>query len=41
MEGVDDLSVLNVRDLIPGVAEGLDIVVEALIILLLDGLERF
>jgi hypothetical protein len=39
MEGVNDLDVLDVRDAISSIAEMLDIIVEALITLLLDGLE--
>jgi hypothetical protein len=39
MEGVNDLDVLDVRDAIFGIAEMLDIIVETLIMLLLDGLE--
>jgi hypothetical protein len=39
MEGVNDLNVLNVRDVISGIAEMLDIIVKTLIMLLLDGLE--
>jgi hypothetical protein len=38
-EGVDDLDVLDVRDGIPGIAKTLDVIVETLIMLLLDGLE--
>jgi hypothetical protein len=36
---VNDLVVLDVRGVISGIAETLDIIVETLIILLLDGLE--
>jgi hypothetical protein len=38
-EGVNDLDVLNVRDVVSGIAETLDIILETLIMLLLDGLE--
>jgi hypothetical protein len=38
-EGVNDLDVLDVRDAISSIAEMLYIIVEALITLLLDGLE--
>jgi hypothetical protein len=38
-EGVNDLDVLDVQDAISGIAETLDIIVETLIMLLLDGLE--
>jgi hypothetical protein len=38
-EGVNDLDVLDVWDVISGIAEMLDIVTETLIMLLLDGLE--
>jgi hypothetical protein len=37
MEGVDDLDVLDVRDSIPGIAKMFHVVLEALIMLLLDG----
>jgi hypothetical protein len=40
-EGVDDLDVLDVRDVISGNAETLDIIAETLIMLLLNGLEGF
>jgi hypothetical protein len=39
MEGVNDLNVLDVRDAISDIAETLDIIVETLIMLLLEGLE--
>jgi hypothetical protein len=39
MEGVDDLDVLDVRDNVPGIAEMFHVVSDALIMLLLDGLE--
>jgi hypothetical protein len=38
-EGIDDLDVLDVRDSIPSVAEIFHVVLEALIMLLSDGLE--
>jgi hypothetical protein len=38
-EGVNDLNVLDVQDIIFGIAETLDVIVETLIMLLLDGLE--
>jgi hypothetical protein len=38
-EGIDDLHVLHVWDGVPGIAEMLDIIIEILIMLLLDGLE--
>jgi hypothetical protein len=38
-EVVDDLNVLDVRDIISGIAEMLDMITETLIMLLLDGLE--
>jgi hypothetical protein len=41
MEGVNDLDVLDVRDIIFGIIETLDIIVETLIMLLLDGLKGF
>jgi hypothetical protein len=39
IEGINDLDVLDVWDVVSGIAETLDIIVETLIILLLDGLE--
>jgi hypothetical protein len=39
MEGVNDLDVLNMRDVIPSIAETLDIIAETLIMLLFDDLE--
>jgi hypothetical protein len=39
MKGVNDLDVLDMRDAISGIAEMLDIIMETLIMLLLDGLE--
>jgi hypothetical protein len=39
MEGVNNLDVLNIQDVISGIAETLDIIMETLIMLLLDGLE--
>jgi hypothetical protein len=38
-EGVNNLNVLDVQDVISGIAEMLDIITETLIVLLLDGLE--
>jgi hypothetical protein len=38
-EDTDDLDVLNVRDVVSGIEETLDIITETLIMLLLDGLE--
>jgi hypothetical protein len=38
-KGINDLDVLDVRDVISGIAEMLDIIAETLIMLLLDGLE--
>jgi hypothetical protein len=38
-EGINDLDVLDVRDVISGIAETLGIITETLIMLLLDGLE--
>jgi hypothetical protein len=38
-EGVNDLDVLGVRDVVSGIAETLDIIMKILIMLLLDGLE--
>jgi hypothetical protein len=38
-EGVNNLDVLDVRDVISGIAEPLDIITETLIVLLLDGLD--
>jgi hypothetical protein len=38
-EGIDNLNVLDVRDSIPGLTETFHIVPEALIMLLLDGLQ--
>jgi hypothetical protein len=39
MEGIDDLDVLDIRDSIPGIAKMFYVVSEALIMLLLDGLQ--
>jgi hypothetical protein len=39
MEGVNDLDVLDVWDVVSGIAKMLDIIAETLIMLLLDGLE--
>jgi hypothetical protein len=39
MEGVNNLNVLDVWDVISGIAETFDIITETLIVLLLDGLE--
>jgi hypothetical protein len=39
MEGIDDLNILDIRDSIPDIAEMFHIVLKALIMLLLDGLE--
>jgi hypothetical protein len=39
MEGINNLDVLDVRDVVSGIAETLDIIIETLIVLLLDGLE--
>jgi hypothetical protein len=39
MEDVNDLDVLDVWDVVSGIAKMLDIITETLIILLLDGLE--
>jgi hypothetical protein len=41
VEGIDDLDVLHVWDSIPHVAETFHITLEALIMLLLDGLQCF
>jgi hypothetical protein len=38
-EGVNNLDVLNVRNVVSGIAEMLDIITKTLIMLLLDGLE--
>jgi hypothetical protein len=38
MEGINDLDVLDVRDVVSGIAEMLDVIAETLIMLLLDGL---
>jgi hypothetical protein len=38
-EGVNDLNVLDVQDIVFGIAETLDVIAETLIMLLLDGLE--
>jgi hypothetical protein len=38
-EGIDDLNVLDIRDDVPGVVETFHVVLEALIMLLLDGLQ--
>jgi hypothetical protein len=40
-EGIDDLDVLDVRDSILGIAKMFHVVLEALIMLLLDGLQGF
>jgi hypothetical protein len=39
MEGVNNLDVLDVRDVVSSIVETLDIITETLIMLLLDGLE--
>jgi hypothetical protein len=39
MEGVNNLDVLDVRDVISGIVEMFDIITETLIMLLFDGLE--
>jgi hypothetical protein len=39
MEGINDLDIVDVRDIVSSIAEMLDIIVETLIMLLLDGLE--
>jgi hypothetical protein len=39
MEGVNNLDVRDVQDVISGITEMLDIITETLIMLLLDGLE--
>jgi hypothetical protein len=39
MEGVNNFVVMDVRDVVSGIAETLDIITETLIMLLLDGLE--
>jgi hypothetical protein len=39
MEGIDDLDVLDVRDSVPGVAKIFHVVLDAFIMLLLDGLQ--
>jgi hypothetical protein len=38
LEGIDDLDVLDIRDGVPRIAEMFHVVLEALIMLLLDGL---
>jgi hypothetical protein len=38
-KGINNLNILDVRDVISGIAEMLDIITETLIVLLLDGLE--
>jgi hypothetical protein len=39
MESIDDLDILDVRDVVPDIAEMFHVVPEALIVLLLDGLQ--
>jgi hypothetical protein len=39
MEGINDLDIVDVRDIVSSIAEMLDIIMETLIMLLLDGLE--
>jgi hypothetical protein len=39
-EGINNLDVLDVWDVVSGIAETLDIITETLFVLLLDGLER-
>jgi hypothetical protein len=39
MKGINDLDVLDVQDAVSSTAETLDIIVDTLIMLLLDGLE--
>jgi hypothetical protein len=39
MEGVNNLNVLDVRDVVSGIAKMFDIITETLIMLLFDGLE--
>jgi hypothetical protein len=39
MEGVNNLDVLDVRDVVSGIAEMFDIITETVIMLLFDGLE--
>jgi hypothetical protein len=39
-EGNNNLDVLDVRDVVSGIAKTLDIITETLVVLLLDGLER-
>jgi hypothetical protein len=39
LKDVNNLDVLNVRDVVSGIAETFDIITETLIMLLLDGLE--
>jgi hypothetical protein len=41
VEGIDDLDILDVRDSVPGIIEMFHVVLEAFIMLLLDGLESF
>jgi hypothetical protein len=41
VKGIDDLDVLDVRDIISGIAETFHIVPKALVMLLLDGLQGF
>jgi hypothetical protein len=38
-EGINNLDVLDIRDVVSGIAEMFDIIMETLIVLLLDGLE--
>jgi hypothetical protein len=41
VKGIDDLDILDVWDSVPGVVEMFHVVLEAFIMLLLDGLEGF
>jgi hypothetical protein len=41
MESIEDFYVLDVRDSIPGIVETFHVVLEAFIMLLLDGLQGF
>jgi hypothetical protein len=41
LEGIDDLNVLHIRDSVSSVSEIFHIILEALIMLLLDGLQGF
>jgi hypothetical protein len=41
VKGIDDLDILDVWDSVPGVVEMFHVVLEAFIMLLLDGLESF